>query len=106
MYTTFPIQMYVIASVIVLQAYDIPDVNFLSEDDFCDEDDLCDQRCEDFNPEWCAETCVECVGIRQETSSRKRRQLAGPPSNSALDVLETYGCWCSKMFTARLKFLK
>jgi len=90
---------------IVLQAYDIPEVNFLSEDDFCDEDDLCDQRCEDFNPEWCADTCVECVGVRQYTSSRQKRQLAGPPPNTALDVLQTYGCWCSKMFTAGSKLL-
>ena len=29
---------------IVLHAYDIPDVNFLSEDDFCDDDDLWDQK--------------------------------------------------------------
>ena len=73
---------------IFLQNHSVPPVEFLSSDDFCDEDDLCDDRCEDFNPVWC-----------EGQNSRKKRQAPTPPPNAALEILENYGCWCSKMFT-------
>ena len=65
---------------IVLQGYNLPDVTYITK----------------------AEYDQQQFELWQQSQQRNKRQttvLSDPPPNQAMDSIEQYGCWCSKLFT-------